>query len=199
MIHQIRNCLWCAIGLVLSACDMPGAAVRPEPLLSPARAESFAPQLFDTGDRISLSWLEVDGDGHALRYAVWESGQWSAAKTVTSGDDWFANWADLPGVRPLQGGGWLAWWLQKSAADTYAYDVKLAFSDDGVQWREAGSPHTDGTQTEHGFVTVFDLPESRTGLAWLDGRGTRAAKDHAHHGEGGMSLRYGIFGANGVP
>lgn len=115
---------------------------------------------------------------------------------VARGDDWFANWADIPGVRPLSDGRWLAWWLQKSADATYAYDVQLATSDDGIEWRPIGSPHHDGTPTEHGFVSAFDNADGFA-LAWLDGRNTTSSGEHHGHG-GGMTLRYGAFDGSGV-
>lgn len=183
-----------AAGAVLCACDAP----RPAEIIesqAPANAGSFAPRLFNAHGRIGLSWLETDGDGHALRYASWEDGSWSDARTVARGNDWFANWADLPGVRPLGGGRWLAWWLQKSGTATYAYDIQLAVSNDGAQWRPIGTPHHDGTPTEHGFVSVLDANEG-FGLAWLDGRNTAQSGDN-HHGRGGTTLRYGSFGGSG--
>lgn len=170
--------------------------VRVETLEVAAQGEAFAPQLFAVGEQISLSWLERVGDEHALRYSRWQDNKWSAPRTVRKGRDWFANWADLPGVRPLEDGRWMAWWLQKSGDGTYAYDVQLAFSDDGERWQPVGTPHNDGTQTEHGFVTAFELPNNNVALAWLDGRNT-GGEGHAHHGTGGMTLRYGMFDAEG--
>ena len=84
----------------------------------------------------------------------------------------FVNWADLPSVTPLNATHWVAHWLSKSAPDTYAYDVLVAFSGDkGGSWGSPVRPHTDGTPTEHGFVSIRDhngLPA----LLWLDGRKT---------------------------
>lgn len=192
----LRNLLLAVAGIFLAACDAPRTDSVAEPLQLPAGADSFAPRLFNVHGRISLSWLEADGSGHVLRYATWEDGKWSAAQTVAKGDDWFANWADLPGVRPLGDGRWLAWWLQKSGEATYAYDVRLALSDDGRTWRGTGTPHHDGTLTEHGFVSVFDVAGGFA-LAWLDGRNTApSAGHHGGHG-GGMTLRYGMFDGTG--
>lgn len=183
------------LGVFLAACDA-RTDTAIDPLQTPARDESLAPQLFTANGRISLSWLEVVGEGHALRYATWDDGQWSDARTAARGDDWFANWADIPGVRPLADGRWLAWWLQKSGDATYAYDVQLAVSDDGIEWRPIGSPHNDGTPTEHGFVSAFDNANGFA-LAWLDGRNTTSSGEHHGHG-GGMTLRYGAFDGSGM-
>lgn len=177
--------------LLLAACEpQPQAAeLMVQELPTPAATESLAPQLFAFADILSLSWLEASAEGHALRYSLWQDGGWSEPRLVASGGDWFVNWADMPGVMPAGDGNWLAWWLQKSGADPYAYDIQLALSEDGDTWREIGTPHADSTPTEHGFVSAFALPGGRLGLAWLDGRNT-ASSGHEHHG-GAMTLRHG--------
>ena len=180
--------------LAVAGCE---PATPVQPIGNPAGTEAFAPRLFQASGRTGLSWLESGAGGHALRYALWTGDGWSEARTVATGDDWFANWADVPGVHPLGGGGWLAWWLRKSADTAYAYDVELAVSGDGREWQHTGSPHHDGTPTEHGFVAAFDT-NNGFGLLWLDGRNTTAASGNAHHHAGGMSLRYGLFDAAGM-
>jgi len=145
----------------------------------------FEPQLVDvpagvpaTGPRISgdeatglvLSWMEQDDTGASLHYARLEDGTWSDANVVVDGVDMFVNWADMPSVQPVGAGRLAAHWLQMSADMTYAYDVVFTQSaDDGQSWSEPIRPHSDGTPTEHGFVSMFS-DGSRTGLVWLDGR-----------------------------
>lgn len=189
------------LGPGLSGCDrQPVFSVQVEPLAAPVVGESLAPQLFSHAGRTSLSWLQRDDAGHALYYAEWRDNAWSDARLVVQGDDWFANWADLPGVRPNTDGSWLAWWLQSSGPGTYAYDVQYALSKDGERWQRLGKPHDDNTETEHGFVTIFDAPDGQVGLAWLDGRNTETSGNgHAHHGPSGMTLRYAVLDANGEP
>lgn len=195
-----RLCLAAAILLaVLPACERADSGMQLEPVALPSAGETMAPQLFNVDGRVSLSWMERRGPAWALRYATWTGEGWSEAREVARGKNWFANWADLPGVRPLEQGGWVAWWLQKSAPATYAYDVQLAFSKDGIEWQRRGTPHSDGTPTEHGFVTAFDLSTGGLGLAWLDGRNTASGDSeggHGVHGAGGMTLRYGLFDAD---
>ncbi len=112
---------------------------------------------------------------------------------VASGNDWFVNWADVPSVLRLENGTLAAHWLQKSGPGTYAYDVRLARSnDDGATWSESFLPHTDGTKTEHGFASLVDLPGG-LGLVWLDGRAMKG-DGHGEHGGGDMSLRFGAYG-----
>jgi hypothetical protein len=90
----------------------------------------------------------------------------------------------------LSNGTLVAHWLQKSAPDTYAYDVRMSrSSDNGKTWTPSFVPHSDGTKTEHGFASLFEAPGSRLGLVWLDGR----AMTGGHEGQGDMSLRAGAF------
>jgi hypothetical protein len=199
-----------------------------------APRDSAQPQITVQGDRAVLSWIEREGTRATLKFAEWTAGAgtgagaaWSEARTVASGDNFFVNWADVPSVRALADGSLAAHWLQKSGSGTYAYDVKLSFSKDGGRtWTPAVSPHSDGTQTEHGFASLFQAPGTGAGLGlvWLDGRamksgshGTGAAAGpaagagagaaatngasaaHGGGGEGGaMTVRAAIFGADGV-
>jgi hypothetical protein len=142
-----------------------------------------------------LSWIERDGQNAALRFAERTSDGWSAARSVASGSDWFVNWADVPSVIRLASGELVAHWLQKSGPDTYAYDVRLAYStDDGKTWSASFTPHSDGTRTEHGFASLVQMPGGLA-LAWLDGRAMKAGGAHDDHGSnaGAMSVRFATF------
>lgn len=164
----------------------------------PARTGSLAPSFASLEDgRIALSWLEPVEEGHALRFSVLDETGFGPARTIAQGDDWFANWADTPGLFVLPNGDWIAHWLVKSGPSTYAYDVVLARSgDQGRSWSEALTPHADGTQTEHGFVSYFADTDDRAGMVWLDGRETGAHA--AGHGEGAMTLRTATIGPDGA-
>jgi hypothetical protein len=164
---------------------------------SPAAPNSAQPQLLAQGNRVVLSWIERSGDMATLRFAERTDGGWSDARTVASGTNWFVNWADVPSVIPLQHESMAAHWLQKSAASTYAYDVRLAFSRDrGRTWSASVTPHHDGTRTEHGFASLFPMPGQGLGVVWLDGR---QMKEGEHDGmdAGNMSLRGAMFGPDG--
>jgi hypothetical protein len=78
-----------------------------------------------------------------------------------------------------------------------AYDVRIAFSRDrGRTWSASVTPHHDGTQTEHGFASLFPMPGQGLGVAWLDGRQMKAGA-HEGMGAGDMSLRNAMFGPDG--
>jgi hypothetical protein len=138
---------------------------------NPAASGSLAPYLATSPDgRLVMSWLEPVADGHALRYAEFGSEGWHATRTVATGSNWFVNWADFPSVVPLGNGLWVAHWLARRPAGGYAYDVFLAVSmDEGSTWSESIVAHADGTDTEHGFVSLYPDGDG-VGYVYLDGR-----------------------------
>lgn len=189
------------IFLSLSVC------AQTEELEAPAGPGSLAPSFAALGDnRLVLTWLEPVENGHALKFSVLGESGFGAARTISEGEDWFANWADTPGLFVLPGGDWVAHWLVKSGSSTYAYDVVMArSSDQGRSWSEPVSPHDDGTRTEHGFVSYYAASADRVGVVWLDGRNTGTAEGggggdgHGGHGGGSaMTLRTAELGGSGL-
>lgn len=175
----------------------PAATLDVQPLEPPAAPGALAPQLTAAGDRIWLSWLEPEGDGHRFVAAALDplSGRFSEPAVIAQGEDFFANWADLPAVAPLGGDRLLAHWLGRLGASTYAYGVRLAVSDDGGRsWRPTGLLHADDSPQEHGFVSWTRDPANGAFpalAAWLDGRAM---------GDGGaMQLRVAPVADSGEP
>ena len=174
----------------------------PQALASPAAPNSAQPQLSVSTRGVLLSWIERSGDLATLRFSERTRSGWTAPKTIASGRDWFVNWADVPSVLRLPSGALVAHWLQKSAASTYAYDVRLSTSiDEGKTWSPSFLPHHDGTPTEHGFASLFPMGDG-FGLVWLDGRSMLAPPkpgeggkggEHSEHGGGAMSVRFARF------
>jgi len=165
----------------------------------PAGAGSMAPNLATGPDgTVVLSWIEPADEGNVLRYSVFDAGAWSDARTVASGENWFVNWADFPSVVPISDSQWAAHWLVRREAGGYAYDIHAALSDDGGQtWSKTFLPHTDGTDTEHGFVTIFP-DQDGIGMVWLDGRKFVNEYDENDVAASGMTLRSAVFGKDGV-
>lgn len=218
---RLRIFLYCALGIgavCASACSPePSSSIAngPEsvaesnraltirPSDSPAGVDSREPEITATADgRMILSWVaKMNGKRYALRFAVREGGKWSTARTAAEGDNWFVNWADFPSVIALSDGSLAAHWLVKSGAGTYAYNVHIARSKDGgATWSKPIVPHTDQTQTEHGFVSLLPLPDGRIGAVWVDGRNLKDVKES--HDEGkplpvSMTLRYAAIDAEG--
>ena len=177
----------------------PAVTWRPavERMASPAAAGSGQPQLSASDRGLILSWVEREADRATLKFAERTAGGWSAPHPVAAGADWFVNWADVPSVVRLADGTLAAHWLQKSGPDTYAYDVRLSHStDDGKTWSASFTPHSDGTRTEHGFATLFQMPGAGLGLVWLDGRAMKPSAGHGDHdaAAGTMSLRFATYG-----
>jgi hypothetical protein len=165
----------------------------------PATAgESGEPNLTTTArGEVFLSWIEQTDSGHQLRFASRVQRGWSEGRTIAAGDNWFVNWADYPSLVVLPGGAMVAHWLQKSGEDTYAYDVRISRSGDGGNtWTSGITPHRDGTQTEHGFVSMLPWSGNDVVVVWLDGRkfapgedGLEAAKE--------MTLRAAVMNDKG--
>ena len=198
-------------GLVAAALTVPVSGGGPqdpaswdlkiEPVTSPAPPDSAQPQLSVSKRGVLLSWVERSGEDEALRFSEKTPGGWTAPRTVASGKDWFVNWADVPSVVRLDNGALVGHWLQKSGAGTYAYDLRLSSStDNGKTWSASTTPHHDGTQTEHGFATLFQMPGGGLGLVWLDGRKMKTDSHDApaggDHGSDDMTLRFATFGGD---
>lgn len=172
---------------------VPAASVAGDPVEVPAGSGSMAPTLAATADGAVLTWLEPAGDGHVFRFARYRDGAFGPAREIARGDDWFANWADLPTLAVFPGGDWVAHWLEKSGPAVYAYDIRVVRSrDQGETWSRPQSPHRDGTRTEHGFVSYYPVGGDRAGMAWLDGRAT-GGDGH----DGLMTLRTAVLEADG--
>jgi hypothetical protein len=177
------------------------AQVRELP--SPASATSGQPNLtVDKKGRVYLSWIDRLNEGRvALRFAMKEGTRWSAPQTIAEGTNWFVNWADFPSLLVLPDGSLAAHWLAKSGAGTYAYDVNIARSfDQGKTWGKPITPHRDGTQTEHGFVSLLPTPDGSLSAIWLDGREMATGNPalNTDHGHGNMTLRYAMLRKDGV-
>lgn len=175
------------------------ATIQPVP--SPAAPGSSGPQLTVSDKGVLLSWIERSGTYAALKFAERTATGWTTPRQVAAGSDWFVNWADVPSVIRLADGSIYGHWLQKSGPATYAYDVRLARStDDGKTFSPSFTPHTDGTKTEHGFASLFQMPGAGLGLVWLDGRAMHSS-GHQGHGDpdGEMSVRAAIYDPAGKP
>jgi hypothetical protein len=155
------------------------------------------------GDRARLEFVEVAADGRIGRRGTIVD----AARTGPEGAAarWFVNWADFPSLVVLDNGDWVAHWLQKSGDSTYAYEIRVVRSRDrGRSWSAPVVPHTDGTETEHGFVSLLPDGGDRVRLVWLDGRETAVSAGHdahAGHGDhgahGSMTLRSAVLDRRG--
>lgn len=175
-----------------------------EAIQSPAEANSFYPRLALSEDKeaLHISWYSKTApDTTGLYTAVREENQWSAPELVAEGSDWFINWADFPNLLAFGNGSKAISYLKKSGDDLFAYDVHLKlYSTANGNWTTDLVPHNDGTETEHGFVSMAPIGENTMGMIWLDGRNYEEAdhSDHDSHGGGDMSLRFARISENGT-
>ncbi len=185
--------------LLLVGCPKPVPPLFQEPIpyssLSGPNAVGQRLTVGPTGD-VLLSWIDREETGGTLRVTRLEDHGWSQPTVVVTDPKMFVNWADFPSVTSLGSGHWIAHWLRYSADQVYSYDVVVAQSaDSGASWSPPVSPHTDGTPTEHGFVSTWPTQHG-TGMVWLDGRktGNEPAADPTGSG---MTLRSAIIDRGG--
>ena len=197
--HRFSCLAWLVLPALLAACGgRPEPALgEPLPLEIAATGQVTGPR-FSSGpdDRLTLSWMEKVGDETSLRFATLENGQFGKPATVVTDTGMFVNWADLPSVMHVADQHWIAHWLRYSADKTYSYDVVVAQSfDSGTTWSDALPAHTDGTPTEHGFVSMHRAVEG-VSLLWLDGRNT-ANERSENVLDTSMTLRSGVITPGG--
>ena len=178
---------------LLAACSKPPLPVfdTPIPISVPSGTPAYGPRLSAGNDDAAiLSWMERSDGGATLRFSSYVQGSWSQSITVSTDEKMFVNWADLPAVVPVGSKELLAHWLSYTDDAPYAYQILTAYShDEGATWSTPASPHSDGTPTEHGFVSSYPVAGG-TGLVWLDGRNTP---------DKGMTLRSATLSTSGVP
>src|SRR2546423_1471556 len=93
------------------------APLRIETLPSPAGANSSEPQLTSQGDRVILSWVEVNGERASLKFAERTPTGWSNAQTAASGNHFFINSFDVPSMHALADGSLVAHWEARFGTD----------------------------------------------------------------------------------
>ena len=161
---------------------------------NPVQGNSSLPRLFSSNDQLYMSWVEKADSLSKLNFSIYENGTWTEPQEVVSGTDWFVNWADFPSIAE-NNGNILTSFLQKSASGTYTYDVKLNLYNATTKiWNKNFILHDDGTQSEHGFVTIKPYVDNSFFVTWLDGRETVGKG----HGGGQMTLRGAIVFEDGL-
>lgn len=174
------------IGCAVATVSATGSSVTP--MSVPAAAGSGMYSLATGADgRTYLSWIEpASPNGHALRFTVLEGSQWSSAKTIARGTNWFVNWADHPSVTASADGTLMAHWLvnnEGKGKNTYGYGVRIARSTDrGDSWKEVFAVGTEHLSDYSGFVTLLPTKSGVTAVYLTPG--AQAAGAASHGGEG---------------
>jgi len=170
------------------------------PTQNPSSLNSKYPRLYtDNEGVIHMSWIHhVDEVAELYISSLRPSkedpiGIWSPPLKVAASDNWFINWADFPSIIGFNGKPMASHWLSKVPGHTYSYNVRIqSFNDDDSivsyednDFRKANDfavpsfvPHTDGTATEHGFVSMQAIDSTHFYAVWLDGRNTKSGMDH---------------------
>jgi len=160
---------------------------------SPAEIGSQYPNLYvDNSGLITMSWLlKIEEDMNSLQMTTYGERGWTPPRTVNISSDYFVNWADFPSVVSKDGEVVAAHWLRKIEGGPYAYNVNIVFpAEEARRWTAPITPHTDGTATEHGFVSMEPLDSDRVLAIWLDGRNTEGRGHHEYEDlEKAMTLR----------
>ena len=171
-------------------------AVKLEPLTLPATGVTSQPQMTVSERGLILSWMEQRDATFTLKFAERSGAAWSQTGTVASSTDWFVSNADVPTVMRMSDGTLVATTYPATDLRLEAYELRLSYSrNDGKTWARPLSPHHDGTKTQHGFATLFELPGRSLGLVWLDGRDQELNKTDPQGGS--MALYYASFDPQG--
>ena len=165
----------------------------------PSNNYAHLPRLYATPNALHASWVESEDSLSVLKYAVLRQGKWSVPEIISSGSDWFVNWADFPNLA-VNNGVVLATFLQKSARGTYDYDIKYSLRNaTNGQWSIPKKLHNDTVAAEHGFVSLIAYQDGFF-ASWLDGRNTKTneskTQGHEQH-MGAMTLRAAQIGSDG--
>lgn len=182
--------------LTEAAIDLPMENPKDVTLMAvknPTSKNSSLPRLSASNDTLFMSWINKRDSLATLNYSYYVNGKWGSTQKISSGSDWFVNWADFPAIA-VNNGTILSSHLQKSADGTYTYDVKLnLFDAQRKRWKNNFLLHKDGTKSEHGFVTLLPYVYNTFVAVWLDGRETVGKG----HGGGNMTLRAAIVDSKG--
>jgi len=161
---------------------------------SPVSTNSSLPSLFSNGKQLYMSWVEKQDSINRLKYSMYSQNKWGKTIEISSGNDWFINWADYPVI--AENNGMIASsLLQKSDSGTYTYDIKLnLYSAVNEKWKNNFLLNRDGTKSEHGFVSMLPFKRNSFFVTWLDGRTTV----HVPKGAEQMTLRAAIITEDGA-
>lgn len=201
--RTLKNSCLLILGFVLiSSCSSKvdkEASRRLVDISTPTGEKASLPYLVSGDDGfIYLSWIEKQDSGWTdFKYSRLEGDKWTDPELIASGNDWFVNWADYPMLAVDKEGNMIGHFLAKSSSGTYSYDVNVALKSVNGSWSEPLVPHSDGTPTEHGFLSMLPNNDGTFLLAWLDGRNTAGHEGHETHGTGAMTFRSAILKMNG--
>ena len=157
--------------LTVSACTSREILIEKMPFWN--ENNNAQPSLVSNNGSLSLSWISSGDHGKAsLNFSRFKDGKWINPHSIATGSDWFINWADFP-THAINGNLILSSYLKKSTSGQYNYDIILNLQKlNGEKIKENFILHTDGTKSEHGFVSIASNSNKGFYVSWLDGRNT---------------------------
>ena len=160
------------------SCQKPGLP------LPPTGASSQYPNVTETDRGMAIIWFEPNQEGHALKWSEFNGRMWSKPVIITSGKEYFINWADFPSIFYNGKNHFAVHWLEKNGKGPYDYVIKVAQSyNRGRSWSTPIIPHRNKKKGEHGFVSFFNINDNKIGLVWLDGRNMLAEGHEIGYGQ----------------
>jgi hypothetical protein len=200
----LRLALILSVAVVLGSCrgaeqkaSAPAPATEPafnlsiQPIAPPVQGTSMQSQLTASARGVVLSWLEQKDASATLKFSELTGDAWASAKTIASSEKWFISDADVPTVMRMSDGTLVAATYPLIDYQLEAYDLRLSYSrDEGQTWSRLIAPHHDKTKTQHGFASLFEMPDKSLGVVWLDGRDMELSK--AKEG-GAMNVYFAAF------
>ena len=149
---------------------------------------NVAPNLVSKDGNLTLSWISSKEDQEAvLYYSQFINNNWKEPVRITSGSDWFVNWADFP-AHAVNENLILTSYLKKSDSGTYNYDIFLNLETLSGKIKKNFLLNTDGVKAEHGFVSMIPSNDKGFFITWLDGRNTVDDSKDDHHKA--MTIRF---------
>lgn len=138
----------------------------------PSKAESSVSNLHvGKNGSTYLTWVEEKKNKSTLYFSTLDNTQWSNPTKIIEAKDFVVNWADFTSLIQFGENSLVVNVLKETNKELYAYDVQLLISNDnGKTWGEPFTPHSDGTETEHGFVSLVPYDANSFMAIWLDGR-----------------------------
>jgi len=124
------------LGVLAMSCQVNDKKEPEIQQLSPPVSEnSMQPYLSANGSELLFTWTEQENDSlSALYFSKFDHNKWTEKTLIKKGQNWFVNWADFPSVAGDKE-HLISYYLKKSDAETYAYDIFLRQSNDsGKHW-----------------------------------------------------------------
>ena len=180
--------------LTISACTSREIIIEKMPFLD--ENNNAQPSLVSSVGSLSLSWISSDdNEKSSLNFSQFKDGKWFNPHTIASGSDWFINWADFP-THAINENLILSSYLKKSTSGEYNYDIILNLQKlNGKKIKENFILHTDGTKSEHGFVSIASNNNKGFYVSWLDGRNTIEKGIESQHKP--MTIRFAEVTSDG--